>query len=150
MPRTSNASLDQIIQNTIAPVVQRAAAAIAQTIAAAAEESTSRQLGPSTKRAVTRRGRGGRVRPRRRDVEMTEWTADRRARRVPTFVIEATGLDTKKKIVAKFGENATFHKDKPLPALKQPPSDRSCAPTGQTGTRQVAAKPPRVRKETAG
>jgi hypothetical protein len=35
---------------------------------------------------------------------------------VPTFVIEMTGgLDTKKKIVAKFGENATFEKGKPPP-----------------------------------
>jgi hypothetical protein len=47
---------------------------------------------------------------------MTRWIADRRARRVPTFVIEMTGgLDTKKKIVARFGENAVFEKGKPLP-----------------------------------
>jgi hypothetical protein len=46
---------------------------------------------------------------------MTRWVADRRARRVPTFVIEMTGgLDTKK-IVARYGENATFEKGKPLP-----------------------------------
>jgi hypothetical protein len=37
---------------------------------------------------------------------------------VPKFVIEATGLDTKKKIVAKFGPNATFEKGKPLPRSK--------------------------------
>jgi hypothetical protein len=37
---------------------------------------------------------------------------------VPTFVIEMTGgLDTKKKIVAKFGDGATFEKGKPLPKL---------------------------------
>jgi hypothetical protein len=29
-----------------------------------------------------------------------------------------TGLDTKKKIVAKFGKNATFEKGKPLPQTK--------------------------------
>jgi hypothetical protein len=46
---------------------------------------------------------------------MTRWVADNRARRVPTFVIDATGLDTKKKIVAKFGANVTFEKGKPLP-----------------------------------
>jgi len=44
--------------------------------------------------------------------------ADNRARRVPTFVIEATGLDTKKKIVARFGPNASFEKGKPLPKPK--------------------------------
>jgi hypothetical protein len=53
-------------------------------------------------------------RPRR--VELTKWVADRGARRVPTFVIELTGgLDTKKKIVAKFGENVVFEKGRPLP-----------------------------------
>ncbi len=32
------------------------------------------------------------------------------------FVIEMTGgLDTKKKIVAKFGDNAAFEKGRPLP-----------------------------------
>ncbi len=42
--------------------------------------------------------------------------ADRRARRVPIVVIEMTaGIDTKKKIVAKFDENAAFEKGKPLP-----------------------------------
>jgi hypothetical protein len=40
-------------------------------------------------------------------------------RRVPTFVIEATGLDTKKKIVAKYGENATFERQS-LPRLPRP------------------------------
>ncbi len=35
---------------------------------------------------------------------------------MPTFVIELTGgLDTKKKIVAKYGENVVFEKGKPLP-----------------------------------
>ena len=47
---------------------------------------------------------------------MTKWVANRRARRVPTFVIEMTGgLDTKKKIVAKYGEDVVFEKGKPLP-----------------------------------
>ncbi len=42
--------------------------------------------------------------------------ADRRACRVPLFVIEMTGgLDTKKKIVAKYGAGAAFEKGKPLP-----------------------------------
>jgi hypothetical protein len=44
--------------------------------------------------------------------------ADARARRVPNFVIEATGLDTKKKIVAKYGPGASFEKGKPPPKAK--------------------------------
>jgi len=50
--------------------------------------------------------------------EITRWAADRRARRVPNFVIEATGLKTKKQIVAKFGDGVVFEKGKPLPKTK--------------------------------
>ena len=51
--------------------------------------------------------------------DLTRWAADRRARRVPKFVIEMTnGLETKKKIVAKFGEGAVFEKGKSLPKTK--------------------------------
>src|ERR671935_171083 len=60
--------------------------------------------------------RGLERRRRARLADLTTWTANRNARRVPAFVIQATGgLDTKKKIVAKFGEGATFEKNKPLP-----------------------------------
>jgi hypothetical protein len=44
--------------------------------------------------------------------------ADRRARRVPNFVIEQTGLKTKKQIVARYGDNATFEKGKAAPKPK--------------------------------
>jgi len=45
--------------------------------------------------------------------------ADRNARRVPNFVIEMTGgLDTKKEIVAKYGENVAFEKGKSAPKPK--------------------------------
>lgn len=58
--------------------------------------------------------------PRRRQVarkQLTRWVADRRARRVPNFVIEMTGLDTKK-IVTKYGANVAFELGKSAP----PPS----------------------------
>jgi hypothetical protein len=58
------------------------------------------------------------VRRARARGEITRWVADSRARRVPNFVIEATGLDTKKKIVAKFGSGAAFERGKPLPKAK--------------------------------
>jgi hypothetical protein len=37
---------------------------------------------------------------------ITRWVADRTARRVPNFVIKATGLDTKASIVTRYGEAA--------------------------------------------
>jgi hypothetical protein len=66
-------------------------------------------------------GKGARGSPTRkstrrgmRKAEITKWVPDSRARRVPKFVIEMTGLDTKKKILEKFGE-VTFELGKPLP-----------------------------------
>jgi hypothetical protein len=140
-----SADLDEIIRNATAPVIERASAAIAKAVAELVEERVSRNVARPTKRGSAFRGRGA-PRRQRRNVEMTAWTADRRARRVPNFVIEATGLDTKKKIVAKFGENVTFHKGKPLPAPKQNDGGSSSTPAGTT--RRISAKPPRIRKAT--
>jgi hypothetical protein len=53
---------------------------------------------------------------RRRRNGMTTWAADSRAKRVPTFVVQATGgLQTKKDILARFGPLARFEKGKALP-----------------------------------
>jgi sulfite reductase beta subunit-like hemoprotein len=49
--------------------------------------------------------------------ELTKWVADKKARRVPTFVIESTRLDTKKAIQARYGEDAVFEVGKPLPPV---------------------------------
>jgi hypothetical protein len=71
-----------------------------------------RRFPPSGRVKRTKSGRVAPVkatkRKRARTGEMTKWVADVRARRVPTFVIKATGLKTKKAIVAKFGKNAHF------------------------------------------
>jgi hypothetical protein len=107
-------SIDDIIGSavskamlTIVPAIQRQVAAMA---AAELEKGLAvRNGGQPRRRAPSRR-------PRPRGEEMTRWVADKRARRVPNFVIEMTdGLDTKKKIVARYGENAAFEKGKPAP-----------------------------------
>ncbi len=115
MPRTA-ASLDQLVKDAMEGVVKRTAAAIAKTmadmVAARLEEELKKGMG---KAGRGRAAKGRTVRPR---AELTRWVADRRARRVPTFVIEQTGLKTKKAIVAKFGDNAAFEKGKPAPKPK--------------------------------
>jgi len=125
MPRTAtNGSIDDILRAAMEPVLRRASTAIARALAEAAAAHIDGEL----QRGLTRT-RGGRrgaraaatrtARPARRRADITRWVADRRARRVPTFVIDMTnGLDTKKKIVAKFGEDAVFEKGKPLPRPK--------------------------------
>ncbi len=106
-------SIDEIIQKAVSLAIRNIAPAIQRHVAALAAEELEKSL------AVTdgvKRPRGPSRRARPRGEEMTRWVADRRARRVPKFVIEMTGgLDTKKKIVARFGEDAAFEKGKPLP-----------------------------------
>ena len=112
MPRPQ--SIDEIIGSavskamlSIVPAIQRQVAAMA---AAELEKGLAVRNGRPERRRVPSR------RPRPRGEEMTRWVADKRARRVPNFVIEMTdGLDTKKKIVAKYGENVAFEKGKPAP-----------------------------------
>jgi len=116
MPRKP-ISLDDIVKNAMEGVVKRTslamARAIADMVAARLEEELRKSAGtPGRGRA---RGRGRTARPR---AELTRWAADRRARRVPTFVIELTGLKTKKQVVAKYGEGVTFEKGKPAPKAK--------------------------------
>jgi len=104
-------SIEAIIRRTADDVVAKVTAAIARQVGVLVQEGLKRELASGARpRAVSR------SRPARGDI--SRWVADNRARRVPNFVIEATGLDTKKKIVAKFGEGAAFEKGKPLPKSK--------------------------------
>lgn len=125
--------MDEVVHSAIGPVVARLAGAIARHIA----ERTAKQLEAELARSAVRRGRtvaASRSRPR--NAELTRWVADRRARRVPNFVIELTGLKTKKQIVAKFGPDAAFEIGKPAPAEAKPAGVK----------REVKAKPPTIRK----
>jgi hypothetical protein len=121
MPRlASSTSIDEILRNAMEPVLKRASASIARAMADMAAERLDSELQGGVARARGRRGRAVRQgRPTRRRSEITRWVADRRARRVPKFVIEMTnGLDTKKKIVAKYGADSVFEKGKALPKPK--------------------------------
>jgi len=46
---------------------------------------------------------------------LDRWIPDRRARRVPRFVIEATGLERKAAIIERYGEHAIFERGQPAP-----------------------------------
>ena len=117
MPRVAATSLEAVIGDAVRDVVARAAKSIARTIAELATAEVKRQISTGGKGRVSGRG-ATRARRRVRGQEMTKWIADNRARRVPKFVIELTGgLDTKKRIVVKYGANAVFEKGKPLPKV---------------------------------
>jgi hypothetical protein len=111
MPRPAAVQpIDDIIRKAADDVVARVSPAIARQVAQLVQERIEREMAPA------RGGRADRMRRARGDI--TRWVADARARRVPTFVIEATGLDTKRKIVAKYGEGATFERGRPLPRAR--------------------------------
>jgi len=118
MPRLARTdSIDAAVREAMKDAVKLAAQDIARTIAklAAAELATRLEAG-----VAGAPGAGGGRRRARRPArgEMTRWVADRRARRVPTFVIELTGLATKKQVVARYGEGVAFEKGKPAPKPK--------------------------------
>jgi hypothetical protein len=118
MPRRpKTASIDALVREAMEDVVRRASEDIARAIAelAAAELTSRLEAGVPRPAQGGSRGRAQRRPPRG---AMTRWVADRRARRVPTFVIELTGLRTKKQIVARYGEDVAFEKGKPAPRPK--------------------------------
>jgi hypothetical protein len=106
-------SIEDILRDAAEKVVTRVSAAIARQVGDMVEQRLKTELanGGTARRAAPARRRRG-------PGEITRWVADARARRVPNFVIEATGLDTKKKIVAKYGPGAAFERGKPLPKPK--------------------------------
>jgi hypothetical protein len=108
MPRPAAVQpIDEIIRHAADDVVARVSSAIARQVAHLVQERIAREMAAGRPARAARRGRGR--------AEINRWVADARARRVPNFVIEATGLDTKKKIVAKYGEGAAFERGKPAP-----------------------------------
>jgi hypothetical protein len=132
MPRpAATPSIDALVQDALEDVVKRASVSIARTLAQLTAERLEAQLANE----VARAGRGrGRRRGRAARGELSRWAADRRARRVPNFVIDMTGLKTKKQIVAKFGEvrdrerrNSAEAEGKRLDRLAR------AAPTGEGG-----------------
>lgn len=133
MPMSTDAPFRDIIRAAIRPTIARLAKVLAGQIAELTAARLEAEVG---RRAPRPRGRPGHKAARGRPA-LTRWVADRRARRVPTFVIAATGLSLKKDIVDRFGENAVFEKGKPAP------SARVAAPPPPS---VVKAKPPVIRR----
>ncbi|HTP26419.1 MAG TPA: hypothetical protein VMK12_12270 [Anaeromyxobacteraceae bacterium] len=104
--------IEDTLKGVVAEAVRQIAPAIQRQLATLAAEELERTLSVNGANGSRQRMR----RTRRRGEEITCWVADRRARRVPLFVIAMTGgLDTKKKIVERYGMDAVFERDKPLP-----------------------------------
>jgi len=78
---------------------------------------------------------------RRRRGSQSVWVADSKARRVPTWVVKSTdGLDTKAKVIDRFGPGARFELGKPLPAPLSAAARKALkAPQPTTNQRQAEA-----------
>ncbi len=119
MPRrTGRASAEEVILQAVESVVERASVGISRAIAEILAVRIDAELRAQVARAVGKGRKGRGVTRGAARGELERWVADRHARRVPNFVIEQTGLKTKKQIVARFGENATFEKGKAAPKPK--------------------------------
>ena len=117
--RATEASIDALVRDAMEGVVRRATVAIARAVADLAALHLSEQLEAGVARAGRQRvRRAAPARSARVRADISKWAADRRARRVPNFVIEMTGLKTKKQIVQKFGENVVFEKGKAAPKAR--------------------------------
>jgi hypothetical protein len=145
MPRrTANQSINDIIEEAVRGVVERVSRSISRAIARAEADASRRSARVEPRRRAARRS----TRPE----DQTRWVADKRARRVPKFVIEETGLDTKKKIVARYGEDVVFERGKPLPKPRAevPASAQSAGPSRtETPKAPVKARGPIIRKAAA-
>ena len=113
MPRPATASIQSIIDQAVNAVLERFSESLDRAVA----EELRKQPAALGKVRRTQKRMVAVARPPR-GAEITRWIADRRARRVPTFVVELTGgVDTKKKIVAKYGADVVFEKGKPAPKV---------------------------------
>lgn len=142
----------EVIQEIVQDTVDRAVEAILDIIL-----RNQRAAEATHPRGTGRRGKG--TKPARS--EITVWKADINARRVPLFVIDATGLDTKKKIVERFGANALFKKGEPLPVTLssfevvapkrrgRPPKRPMAEEPVAKPERHARARPPILRKRAA-
>jgi hypothetical protein len=108
--------MDDLVRDAMEGVVQRASLQIARAVAQIAAERLEAEL--ESRVAKEGRGRTAPGRAPRRRTQITRWAADRRARRVPNFVIDMTGMKTKRQIVSKYGESVVFEKGKPAPKAK--------------------------------
>lgn len=135
MRRNGAPDLDSILEDALQPVIRDLSRAIATMIA----DTVAARLEAELPRQLVRAKRGRVATARRPRRELTAWVADRRARRVPTFVVQATGLATKKEIVARYGAGASFTKGK-----APPPAVVSAA---EQEPKTVKAKPPVIRKK---
>ena len=103
--------------------------ALIDAVASAVDRVFAEHLGtaaPGAKAPLARKARkaGKKAGP------LTKWSPNKRARRVPLFVIKATDIKTKQGILKKWDANAVFLAGKPLPPEKKAGKAKAKSPPG--------------------
>ena len=134
--------------NVAAALKEALAAKIMAAIDDALHEVFSLEAPSARRAAPVKRGPGrppGPVTKRvRQQKEVTRWSPNKQARRVPIFVQEATGLTLKADVAAKYGEDAVFVKGKPAPkplagsGASAPASKVKAKPFARKATKKAA------------
>jgi hypothetical protein len=109
-----NATLQNEIERLAREFAGRVTRLVADAIVAEVQDALARNAGPSGAGEDEPR-RAPRAERRPAAAPLDRWIPDRRARRVPKFVIEATGIWKKAEIVERYGEHAIFEKGQPAP-----------------------------------
>jgi hypothetical protein len=111
--------MDRNLQNEIERLAREFAGRVTQLVADAIVAEVQAALARGGSGATAAAGGEPRRAPRRERRlsagPVERWVPDKRARRVPKFVIEATGLEKKAEIVERYGEHAIFEKGQPAP-----------------------------------
>jgi len=109
--------MDGKLQNEIERLAREFAARVTRLVADAivAEVQAAMARGGGAAGAGGEPRRAARRERRLAAGPVERWVPDRHARRVPKFVIEATGLERKADIVERYGEHAIFEKGQPAP-----------------------------------
>ena len=107
---------------------------------------TSRPSSATTAKLSIGRPRATAKKSRRQQKELTRWSPNRQARRVPKFVEEMTGFSLKNDIATKWGTEAVFEKGKALPkplagpGARSPATEASKTKIGAGGSKRKQAK----------
>jgi hypothetical protein len=115
-----NANLQTDIERLAREFAGRVTRLVADAIVAEVQAAMTRAPAGA---AAPGEGEGRRAPRRERRLSappVARWVPDRRARRVPKFVIEATGLERKADIVERYGEHAIFERGQPAPPPLKP------------------------------
>jgi hypothetical protein len=112
-------AIEEMVHDTVASLIQQVSKHVASQLTAQITAEFTQQLGKSNGASRAPEASPAKATKKAARVgPITKWVADDRARRVPNFVIDATGLDKKQSIITKFGDGAVFEVGKDLPKKK--------------------------------